>query len=154
MPPSQQYNYLYNQTITELKFINIATLPTFIKHKEIAAVNAVKSYSHLSSWQRAKKAGLSLPTSFYVLHILNSAIHFPKLLFARCCLSGNLFKVSIPKQYIEFKTTSGNLRIYVNSKLKTLFVYNCKNIFLHFSEKTNLLFRMDNKLRFSEEKMR
>lgn len=99
------------------------------------------------------KADFFLRTSLYILLICQSAVSFSKLLFTDACLTGNFFTKRITKQFYEFKMASGNLIICADSTLKTLFVYNCKNIFVHFSEKTNLLFRMDNKLRFSEGKM-
>ncbi len=52
-----------------------------------------------------------------------------------------------------FKTFIDNWITNVLKLLNTLFSYNCKNIFVQYLEKTDLLFRSDNKTNFCGWKM-
>lgn len=57
------------------------------------------------------------------------------------CIKKILSIRSFKEQFSTFKIVNSNWLNYANSRMKPLFPYNCKNIFVHLSKKTNLLFR-------------
>lgn len=69
------------------------------------------------------------------------------------CIRKILSLKGLVKEFHTFKTSISYCISYGKSLMKTLFPYTCKNIFVHFIEKINLLFRPDNKTRFFAWKM-
>jgi hypothetical protein len=91
--------------------------------------------------------------NFLLRHLLYS-IHVSKHLFIdKTGIRKILLIKSMKEEFDTFKIAISYCIIQANSSLKTLFPYNCKNIFVHFFEKANLSFRLDNKTRFSAWKM-
>lgn len=69
------------------------------------------------------------------------------------CIRKSLHIKSLKTEFHTFKIVIDNWITYANSSIKTLFPYNCKNFIVHFLDKTDLLFRSDNKTRFTAWKM-
>ncbi len=62
------------------------------------------------------------------------------LVINNTCISRISTYQSISQELFTFKMMFSNVRAYANSIMNPLFTYNCKNIFVHFFERTILLF--------------
>jgi hypothetical protein len=139
-------------TIVTTHFCSYYTYFTSIR--KFSSLNAV-SYSPLK-----QQIAAVIKNKFFASHVLDSVnvwkvpVKSLKHRFNNArCIRKILSIRSFKEQFYTFKIVNSNWLNYANSRMKALFPYNCKNIFDHLSKKTNLLFRLENKTRFSAWKM-
>lgn len=106
---------------------------------------------HLSSaFLLPAKNNFFVRIPLYSPHIRKLPVNFLKPVFIYInCIKKVLPIKSLKEENYTFKTFYNKWINDAKTLLKPLFHYNCKNIFVLYSEKTNLSFRMDNKTKSS-----
>ena len=128
-------------------YINITAIDKFSLSKAVTSDN-------LKAFLEIIKSNILPRHLLYVIHIQKFTSNSLRHLFINItCKRKVLLIKSLKEEFPTFKTDISYWITCANSSIKTLFPYTCKNIFVHFFEKTNLLFRSDNKIRFSAWKM-
>ena len=121
---------------------------------------SIRKFSSLNAVSYKQPIAAVIINKFFAGHVLHS-VNVWKILVKSLkhrfnntrCIRKILSIRSFKEQFYTFKIVNSNWLNYANSRMKALFPYNCKNIFVHLSKKTNLLFRLENKTRFSAWKM-
>lgn len=147
----QSIKLLYQEKI---KHTNVTNLSSWY-YRVIANIDKFSSQNavnrlHLKALVPEIIKSNSLPGNpLYAIYIRKFPVNSSKWYFINTgCISKISGKQSLKIKYPTFKIMFSNWITYANSLIKTLFPYNCKNIFVHFFEETILLFRSDNKTRF------